>query len=220
MSRGDQGFWARRRAAVAAETRTEEEARRAREKAEAEAALEAEQAGKSDAEILEELGLPDPDTMTEGDDVTAFMARAVPQHLRNRALRRLWRSNPVLACLDGLNDYDDDYLAGSTGNGVIATSYRVGQGLKAHVDTLRAAAEGDAKADADAAPEDAPLAQAALRNDDAPEADAARADAPGDGTEAAPVQETETETDAEQAASTDAPPRPRRMRFTFDDEEA
>ncbi len=119
-------FWDRRRAAVQAEAN-----------AEAQAALDEQQqqalAEKSDDDILAELGLPDPDTLTQGDDFTAFMAKAVPEHIRKRALRKLWRSNPVLACVDGLNDYDDDYLTGSYGNGAIATSYQVGKGLLAHV---------------------------------------------------------------------------------------
>ncbi|MCX8227618.1 MAG: DUF3306 domain-containing protein, partial [Sulfitobacter sp.] len=121
--------WSRRRAAVAAEAATL--------KREAEDAVVAEQqaelAEKSEAEILEELGLPDPDALVMGDDFKAFMVKTVPQYLRKRALRSLWRSNPVLACVDGLNDYDDDYLTGSTGQGPIKTSYQVGKGMLAHL---------------------------------------------------------------------------------------
>ncbi len=121
--------WSRRRAAVAAEE--------AALKRDAEDAVVAEQqaelAEKTDAEILEELGLPDPDALVLGDNVKAFMVKTVPQHLRKRALRSLWRSNPVLACVDGLNDYDDDYLTGSTGQGPIKTSYQVGKGMLAHL---------------------------------------------------------------------------------------
>lgn len=99
----------------------------------------------SDADILDLLDLPDPDALRKGDNFAAFMAKAVPLHLRNRALRTLWRSDPVLACLDGLNDYDADYLTGSTGQGVIQTSYQVGKGLLAHVEKLAAeAAANDA----------------------------------------------------------------------------
>jgi hypothetical protein len=121
--------WSRRRAAVAAESEEEDVAAR-------EAALALEQealAEKTDEEILEELGLPDPDSLALGDDFKAFMSKSVPQHLRKRALRKLWRSNPVLACVDGLNDYDDDYLAQSLGQGVIKTSYQVGKGMLAHL---------------------------------------------------------------------------------------
>ncbi|AML52013.1 DUF3306 domain-containing protein [Falsihalocynthiibacter arcticus] len=122
-------FWGQRRAAVKAEEIAIADA----EKAAQEAAYQQTLAEKSDEEILQELDLPDPETLKLGDDFAAFMAQAVPEHLRKRALRKLWRSNPVLACVDGLNDYDDDYLTGSFGNAPITTSYQVGKGLLSHV---------------------------------------------------------------------------------------
>lgn len=134
-------FWDRRRAAVEAE----EAASAAAEQAEAELRQQQQLAEKSDAEILAELDLPDPDDLIKGDDFSAFMAKAVPEHIRKRALRKLWRSNPVLACLDGLNDYDDDYLAGSYGNAPLKTSYQVGKGLMEHV--LEMARQDDAQED-------------------------------------------------------------------------
>ena len=124
-----QSAWSRRKAAVVAEAVAEERA--------AEDAAIAEQheslAEKTEVEVLEELGLPDPDAMVQGDDFKAFLSKAVPAHLRKRALRTLWRSNPVLACVDGLNDYDDDYLAGSFGQGPISTTYQVGKGMLSHL---------------------------------------------------------------------------------------
>ncbi|SON55288.1 hypothetical protein HDIA_1747 [Hartmannibacter diazotrophicus] len=51
----------------------------------------------------------DLDSLTFGDDFKIFMKRGVPDTLRKAALRKLWRSNPVLANIDGLNDYDDDF---------------------------------------------------------------------------------------------------------------
>jgi hypothetical protein len=53
----------------------------------------------------------------------------VPEFLRKRALRVLWRSNPVLANLDGLNDYDDDFRSPELTKKVLATAYKVGRGL-------------------------------------------------------------------------------------------
>lgn len=69
---------------------------------------------KSDAEILEELDLPDPDTLGKGDDFTKFMTSAVPARLRNRALRRLWLTDPVLANLDEMIDYGEDFTDAAT----------------------------------------------------------------------------------------------------------
>ena len=124
-----QSAWSRRKAAVAAEAVAEERAVEDSVIAEQHDAL----AEKTDVEILEELGLPDPDAMVQGDDFKAFLSKTVPAHLRKRALRKLWRSNPVLACVDGLNDYDDDYLSGSYGQGPISTTYQVGKGMLSHL---------------------------------------------------------------------------------------
>ena len=124
-----QSAWSRRKAAVAAEAVAEDRAVEDAVIAEQHEAL----AEKTDVEILEELGLPDPDAMVQGDDFKAFLSKTVPAHLRKRALRKLWRSNPVLACVDGLNDYDDDYLTGSYGQGPISTTYQVGKGMLAHL---------------------------------------------------------------------------------------
>ena len=67
--------------------------------------------------------------MEAGDDFSAFMTAAIPQSLRNRALRKLWKTNPALAGLDGLLDYGDDF----TGKGEIVTklqtAYQVGKGF-------------------------------------------------------------------------------------------
>ena len=151
-----QSFWSRRKQAVEAEATQEAEARRAAEEAEAVAVQEQ----KPDEELLAELGLPDPDTLKAGDDFSAFMSRSVPARLRNRALRKLWVSNPVLANLDDLVDYAEDYrTAGLTGD-VVHTTYQVGKGLMKHVEELariedEAAAPADAEAGADVVEQDA-----------------------------------------------------------------
>jgi len=85
----------------------------------------------SDAELCQRLELPDPETMAMGDDFKVFLHDRVPERLRRVALRRLWRSNPTLACLDGLNDYDEDYTGTGAPAGVVKTLYRVGMGFAA-----------------------------------------------------------------------------------------
>lgn len=84
---------------------------------------------KTDAEILEELGLKDPDDMVEGDDFSAFMSSAVPTRLRNRALRKLWIGNPILANVDGLVDYGEDFTDAATVIENMQTIYQVGKGM-------------------------------------------------------------------------------------------
>lgn len=179
-------FWSRRRAAVEAEVEGEAAALRAAEAARIEAEREAGQAEKTDAEILAELGLSDPDTLVQGDDFSAFMKAAVPERLRQRALRRLWRSNPVLANLDGLIDYGDDYTDAATVIPGMQTAYQVGKGMMRHVIALAEQAEAEAAAAAanedegepevieaevaEAAPEVAPyaVAPAVAKADEAP----------------------------------------------------
>jgi hypothetical protein len=126
-----QNMWSRRRAAVQAEAKAETQA--------AETALITQErdelSQKSDEDILQELSLQDPEEMQAGDDFAAFMKDQVPERLRRRALRTLWRSNPTLACLDDLVEYNEDFKAEWTG-GLIQTTYQVGKGMLAHVQEM------------------------------------------------------------------------------------
>jgi hypothetical protein len=63
----------------------------------------------ADAEAQPPLDLPDVESLDKDSDFTVFMQDGVPEELKNMALRALWRSDPVLANLDGLNDYDEDF---------------------------------------------------------------------------------------------------------------
>ncbi len=122
-------FWSRRKQAVEAEAETEASELIAAEEKQDLEALEQ----QTDEEILEELGLPDPETLEAGDDFTGFMAKTVPNRLRNRALRKLWLSDPLLANLDALVDYGEDFTINPLDTEVIQTTYQVGKGLLAHV---------------------------------------------------------------------------------------
>ena len=135
-------FWARRKAAVAAEERTVQEAEREALAAEERKALEE----RPDEEVLAELDLPDPDSMKQGDDFSAFMSDAVPQRLRRRALRQLWRSNPVLANLDNLVDYGEDYTDAALVMENLQSAYQVGKGMLKHLEAMAEAAEKAEKA--------------------------------------------------------------------------
>lgn len=69
--------------------------------------------GQSDEELKEIAAedLPDIDSLQADSDFTPFMQAGVPEKIKNLALRKLWRSDPILANVDGLNDYDDDFKA-------------------------------------------------------------------------------------------------------------
>lgn len=84
---------------------------------------------RTDEEILTELGLPDPDKLTLGDDVAGFMSKTVPDRLRRRALRQFWRTNPVLANVDGLVEYGEDYTDSAMVVENMQTLYQVGKGM-------------------------------------------------------------------------------------------
>lgn len=127
-----ESFWSRRRAQVEAEEAAEVASRLEAE----ERRKHAEIAEQSDEAILAEYNLPDPDGIKLGDDITGFMNKAIPDRLRNRALRKLWRTNPVLACVDGLNDYDGDFTNAATDAPGVKTAYQVGKGLLKHVEAL------------------------------------------------------------------------------------
>jgi len=183
-------FWSRRKAAVQAEAEAEIIAAEEH----AIAAQHAELKEKSDAEILAEFNLPDPDQLQAGDDVSGFMAKAVPDRLRRRALRKLWRLNPVLANVDGLVDYGEDYTDAACVIENIPTAYQVGKGMLAHIEALAAETE-------DTTPDEAPVEQ-----DTEPEAIEIEEPAPE------PVVMAETD-DLEEA---ELPPTPRRMKFVFE----
>ncbi|MBO9399599.1 DUF3306 domain-containing protein [Shimia sp. R9_3] len=140
MSRGGD-FWARRKAAVAEEAAAEALAVETQVLAEEHAALEE----KTDAEVLAELELPDPDEMDQGDDFSVFLAKAVPERIRRRALRKLWLTNPVLANLDELVDYGEDFTDSAMVIEGMQTAYQVGKGMLKHVEEMaRQAAEKEA----------------------------------------------------------------------------
>ena len=122
--------WASRKAAVQAEAEALVKAKQAAVVAEQHAEL----AEKPEAEVLAELDLPSPEDMQTGDDFSAFMKETVPVALRNRALRTLWRSNPLLANVDMLVDYGEDFTAAADPVGVVQTIYRVGKGMLPDVD--------------------------------------------------------------------------------------
>ncbi|WP_300067286.1 DUF3306 domain-containing protein [uncultured Ruegeria sp.] len=185
-------FWSRRRAAVQAEV----DAEHAAVEAQVVAAQQAELEEKTDAEILAELDLPDPDELQAGDDVSGFMAKAVPDRLRRRALRRLWRLNPVLANVDGLVDYGEDYTDAACVVENLQTAYQVGKGMLAHIEAL-AAAEDKSEPEAEAEPEP-----------QEPEEETALDPAP-------PAQTVEL-AHADEVEEAEVAPAPRRMTFEFE----
>jgi len=73
--------------------------------------------------------LPDIETLDKDSDFTPFLGVGVPDELRRLALKKLWASDPVLANLDGLNDYDEDFSALGMIAAEVASVFKPGAGL-------------------------------------------------------------------------------------------
>lgn len=102
---------------------------------------EAADAGREeDASVLQEAKEPaaekdfadfDFDKLDYDSDYRQFMDKDVSQEARNKALRKLWVSNPVLANMDGLDDYCEDYTDAAVclPKGTMKTLYQFGRGF-------------------------------------------------------------------------------------------
>jgi hypothetical protein len=161
---------------------------------------EAEVAALPDEEILAKYDLPEPEALESPEAVKEFLSHGLPQRLKTRALRRLWRLNPVLANLDGLVDYDEDFTDAATVVENLQTAYQVGKGMLAHVEAM--AAQEKAKAEPGEA-EDGETQHAPEAEDDTPLL-----------AEASPAPAYRFQDDEEGAAPTPGPAR-RRMTFQF-----
>lgn len=147
----DEGFlnrWSRRKAAVRRDEDPDAVAldpARGAETEEAQLASDGEPVDQMEAEAQQELSvaelaerceLPDPEGLGAEDDFKPYLKQGIPLKLRNAALRRLWRTSPDLACVDGLVEYGEDYA--TMGAGAIQTAYEVGSGFKKRIEHLEA----------------------------------------------------------------------------------
>ncbi|MCA1297267.1 DUF3306 domain-containing protein [Stappia indica] len=148
--------WSRRKQAARAEDaeRPEEAAALEPDDADETVPADAEEA-RLEAENRAAAEAVDLETLTFDSDYSVFLKKGVPASLKNAALRRLWRSNPVLACVDGLNDYDGDFRdVKSLGEG-LKTAWEVGKGYRRKGEELDAARKAAASDAPDAAPQPA-----------------------------------------------------------------
>lgn len=109
---------------------------------------------RTDEEILSDLGLPHPEELKPGDDVSGFMAQAVPAKMKRMALRQLWKLNPVLANVDGLVEYGEDYTDSAMVVENMQTLYQVGKGMFVEPDEPEEEDLPDAEAVLDSSDED------------------------------------------------------------------
>ena len=150
----DEGFlarWSRRKREGGADEIRDDEAAPATPSPTDAASPEAEPEHVSEEPAVTEADL---ENLSYDSDYTKFMGEGVPEAIRRQALRQLWRSDPVLANVDGLVDYGEDFTDAATVVENLQTAYRVGKGffsdeeLEADADVSDAEVnEGDVEAD-------------------------------------------------------------------------
>jgi len=116
----------------------------------------AEEAAAADESAYADI---DFDALDYDSDYTQFMDKDVPEMVRRRALRALWRSDPILANVDGLNDYDEDFTDAALVVENMVSAYKPGRGYRTEEDE---AAEETEVAEAEQTPTAAAAEQPAL----------------------------------------------------------
>ncbi len=153
--------------------------------------------------VPHELENVDIEALDYDSDYTEFMKEGVPEALKRKALRKLWRSDPILANIDGLNDYDDDFTDAALAVDVLKTIHKVGRGYLTDDDD-EAEQLDDAEELEVADGEDTALKEGAAEPADASEADV---DAPDQTDGAAEVAlSDDTEELSDEAPSEPEPP--------------
>jgi hypothetical protein len=89
-----------------------------------------------------EIELPDPDTLDATADFRIFLREGVPEDLQRRALRRLWRVNPIISSVCPLVEYGEDYTDAATVIPGLKSVFKLG------LDALDRLAEADARTSA------------------------------------------------------------------------
>ncbi len=92
--------------------------------------------------------LPDPETLGPDADFRVYLREGVPEELKRRALRRLWRCNPIIRSVDMLDDYCEDFTDAATVVAGLRTVYEAGRGLWQKLEEAGAAARAGDGADA------------------------------------------------------------------------
>lgn len=140
--------------------------------------------------------LPDIETLDADSDYRVFMADNVPEELRARALRRLWRSSPLFSSMDGLDDYAEDFTdAALVLKEGITSAYKVGRGYAP--DPVETAADETGDETGEVAGDETPAVESEVpaAPEDAPEmadAETPESDESGDDADTDSVDQTES----------------------------
>jgi len=140
-----------------------------------------EEAALSDEELLAKYGVDDPEAIEDEEKLDSLLQGQFPDRIRQMALRRMWRLNPLFRFADEMVEYGENYTDAATVIDGMQTAYQVGKG---YLQKAFDAAEDDAA------------------EDDAAEGDGAEGDgAEGDGAEGDGEGMAGAEAEAPEAAS-------------------
>lgn len=199
-----------------------------------------EDAALDDDQLLQKYGLTNPEEIEDEAGLEAFMQNGLPDRLRQMALRRMWRLNPLFRFADEMVEYGENYTDAATVIDGMTTAYQVGKGYLQKAFNALDDEGGDTEGDGLPASGEGSVEQSAARppaTDDqeeetgkaaASDAEQAAGDA-GEGAAAVPeagTTEVVASEEASQAVPTQAvpaqdeppseePPRPRPQRMTF-----
>ena len=196
-----------------------------------------EDAALSDAELLAKYEVEDPDTIEDEARLDSLLEGKFPDRIRQMALRRMWRLNPMFRFADEMVEYGENYTDAATVIDGMTTAYQVGKGyLQKAFDAVEEAP--DALPDGTVeAPADKPAGEEVADEEAAGEeavdgrtvGDTARPEAPDEGeasivapdkptAETLPARDM-TDATAEAAAGVEVPPvRAQRMVFRRSDD--
>ncbi len=87
-----------------------------------------EDAALDDNQLLQKYGLSNPEEIEDEAGLEAFMENGLPDRLRQMALRRMWRLNPLFRFADEMVEYGENYTDAATVIEGMTTAYQVGKG--------------------------------------------------------------------------------------------
>ena len=116
----------------------------------------------TDDELLAKYELEDPETIEDEAKLDAFLEGKFPDRIRQMALRRMWRLNPMFRFADEMVEYGENYTDAATVIDGMTTAYQVGKGY------LQKAFDAVDETPAEEAPETQDV-EPASEPDDAPE---------------------------------------------------
>ena len=164
-----------------------------------------EEAALSDEELLAKYGVDDPEVIEDEDKLDNLLQGQFPDRIRQMALRRMWRLNPLFRFADEMVEYGENYTDAATVIDGMQTAYQVGKGYlqKAFDAVDDEAAEGAAlESEAEAGPEGADKSAEAADPSQSDQADAPQDQTPD--TETPPGDEMAARAD-QQSTDSDAP---------------